>query len=99
MLIKKKYSGYWINTLETIEHWLLYLHQIKSIESYKKVRYALSKTLSNYNFTSSYQVSNYINGFTFAFNEKNQLTQYHIKQSLFFMKAMFTFTFLKFFNI
>ena len=71
MLIKKKYSGYLINKLKTIGHWLLYLHQIKSIESYKKVKYTLIGIRGNYNFTCSYQLSKHINGFDVTFNEKN----------------------------
>ena len=85
--------------MKTIEHWLLYLHKIKSIESYKKVEYTLVETRGNYSFTSSYQLSKYVNGFDLTFNEKNQLMPYHIKQSLFLKKAILTFTFLKLFNI
>ena len=99
MLIKKKYSGFWINKLETSEHWLLCWHQIKSIESYIKVKYTLSEIRVNYGFTSSYQISKYINVFALDIDEKNQLTPYHMEQSLFLMKAMFTFVLLKFFNI
>ena len=99
MLIKKKYSGYWINKLEPSEHWLFCWHQIKSFESYIKLKFTLSEIRVDYGFTSSDQISNNINVFALDIVEKNQLTSYHMKQSSFLIKAMFTFTFLKFFNI
>ena len=97
MMIKKKYSGYWINKFETSEHRLLFWHQIKSIKSYIKLKYNLSGIRVDCGFTSSYQILKYIDVFTL--DTDNQLTSYHMKQSLFLIKAMFTFAFLQFFNI
>ena len=99
MLIKKKYSGYWINKLETSDHWLLCWHQIQLIESDIKVKYTLSEIRVDYGFTSSDQISKNINVFAPDIFGKNQLTSYYMKQSLFLIKTIFTFTFLKFFNI
>ena len=98
-MIKKKYSGYWINKFETSEHRLLFWHQIKSIKSYIKLKYNLSEIRVDCGFTSSYPILKYINVFTLDIDEKNQLTPYHMEQSLFLMKAMSTFALLKFFNI
>ena len=69
-MIKKKYSSYWINKLETNEHWLLCRHQIKSSEIYIKLKYTLSEIRVNYGFTLSYQISNYINIFSLDIDEK-----------------------------
>ena len=71
MIIKKKYSDYWINKLETSEHWLLCWHQIKSIESYIKFIYNLIGIRVYCGFTSSYQISKYINVIVHDINEKN----------------------------
>ena len=95
-MIQKKYSGFCINKLETSENLLLCWHQIKSIESYIKLKYTLSEIGVDCGFTSIYKISKYINVFTLDFDEKNQLTSYPMKQSLFLIKAMITFTFLKF---
>tara|TARA_B100001250_G_scaffold352711_1_gene325647 strand:- start:507 stop:743 length:237 start_codon:yes stop_codon:yes gene_type:complete len=78
MRAKKKYSTYWINKLETSEHWLLCWHQIKSIESYIKLKYTLIENGVDCGFTSSYQISKHINVFTLDIDEKNQLTSYQM---------------------
>ena len=70
-MIKKKYSGYWINKLETSEQWLLCRHQIKSIESYMKLKYTLSEIRFYCGFTSSYQISKYINVFNLEMKKIN----------------------------
>ena len=98
-MVQKKYSAYWINKLETNDHWLLCWHQKKSIESYIKLKYTLIEIGVDCGLTSNYQISKHINVFTLDIDEKNQLTSYHMQQSLFLIKAMITFSFLKFFNI